>query len=82
MLTMYLQAALDHAKYELIEDEEPFYGEIPELAGVWASGTTLEVCRRNLAAALEDWLLFSLIKGLPIPSLDGIELRAPELVGS
>ena len=82
MLTLYLQAALDHAKYELIEDEEPFYGEIPELAGVWASGTTLEGCRRNLAAALEDWLLFSLIKRRPIPSLDGIKLRAPELVGS
>jgi hypothetical protein len=26
--------------------------------------------------------LFGLIKSLPIPSLDGIELRAPELVGS
>ena len=59
MLTQYLQAALDRARYELIEDEEPYYGEVPELPGVWATGETLEACRRNLASALEDWLLFS-----------------------
>ena len=54
MLTQYLQAALDRARYEIIEDEEPFYGEVPELPGVWATGKTLEECRRNLASALED----------------------------
>jgi predicted RNase H-like HicB family nuclease len=82
MLTQYLQAALDNAHYEIIEDEEPFYGEIPPLAGVWATGATLEACRRNLAAAVEDWLLFSLTKGLPIPPLNGITLHQPELVAS
>jgi predicted RNase H-like HicB family nuclease len=80
MLTQYLQAALDNANYEIIEDEEPFYGEIPQLAGVWATGVTLEACRRNLAAAVEDWLLFSLAKGLPIPTIDGVTLPQPELV--
>ncbi len=64
----YIQAALDQAHYELIEDEEPFYGEVPELAGVWATGITLEACRNNLAEAIEDWLLFSVAKGLPIPA--------------
>jgi predicted RNase H-like HicB family nuclease len=59
MLTQYLQAALDRARYEMIEDEEPYYGEVPELPGVWATGETLEACRRNLVSALEDWLLFS-----------------------
>ena len=58
MLLHYIQAALDRAHYELIEDEEPFYGEVPELAGVWATGITLEACRNNLAEAIEDWLLF------------------------
>jgi predicted RNase H-like HicB family nuclease len=68
MLLHYIQAALDRANYELIEDEEPFYGEVPELAGVWATGITLEACRNNLAEAIEDWLLFSVAKGLPIPA--------------
>ena len=67
MLTEYVQAALDRAQYEPIEDEEPFYGEVPGLDGVWASGKTLEQCRTELVSAVEDWLLFSLAKGLPIP---------------
>jgi predicted RNase H-like HicB family nuclease len=36
MLIQYIQAALEKAKYEIIDDEEPYYGEVPELAGVWA----------------------------------------------
>ena len=82
MLTQYLQAALDRARYELIEDEEPYYGEVPELPGVWATGATLEACRRNLASALEDWLLFSLAKGLPIPALGEVVLNQPRLVSA
>jgi predicted RNase H-like HicB family nuclease len=82
MLMQYLQEALDRAHYEIINDETPFYGEIPDLPGVWATGGTLEDCRRNLAAALEDWLLFSLAKGLPIPPLGKVELRQPEMVAA
>ena len=82
MLTQYLQAALDRARYDLIEDEEPFYGEILELPGVWATGMTLEACRRNLASAVEDWLLFSIAKGMPIPSVAGLSIRLPELVAA
>jgi len=77
MLTEYLGEALDHAHYEIIEDKEPYYGEIPGLDGVWATGRTLEECRRNLADALEDWLLFSIARGLPIPSVGQISLRLP-----
>jgi len=42
---------------------------VPDLAGVWASGETLEACRNNLAEAIEDWLLLSIAKALPIPDL-------------
>ena len=80
MLTQYLNEALERARYELIEDEEPYYGEIPEIQGVWATGETLEKCRRNLAAALEDWLFFSIARGLPIPSVGGIELKPPAVI--
>ena len=79
MLTEYIQRALEHAHYEIIDDDEPFYDEISELSGVWATGETLEACRRNLASALEDWLLFSLAKGLSIPPIDGLEILPPRL---
>jgi predicted RNase H-like HicB family nuclease len=69
MITEYINAALNKAKYELIEDEDPYYGEIPELKGVWAVGQTLEECRRNLAEVLDGWLVVRLKKGLPIPPI-------------
>jgi predicted RNase H-like HicB family nuclease len=58
-MTEDLASALERAVYEQIEDEEPFYSEIPGIQGVWATGKTLEECRRNLASALEDWVLFT-----------------------
>lgn len=33
-LTRYLEEAMARARYELIADEEPYYGEIPDLPGV------------------------------------------------
>ena len=78
MLLQYIQTALEHAHYEIIEDAEPFYGEVPALAGIWATGKTLEECRRNLAEAIEDWVLFSIAKGLPIPALGEVSIHLPE----
>ena len=80
MLLQYIQAAMDSAHYEIIEDEEPFYGEIPMLPGVGASGKTLEECRRNLAEAIEDWILFSIAQGLPVPPVGQIAINLPEKV--
>lgn len=78
MLLQYIQVALERAHYEIIEDAEPFYGEVPALAGIWATGKTLEECRRNLAEAIEDWVLFSIAKGLPIPALGEVSIHLPE----
>jgi len=69
MLTEYIQEALNRAHYEMIADEEPFYGQVPDLQGVWATGKTLEECRARLAEVIEDWLLLSIAKGLPIRPL-------------
>ncbi len=69
MITEYINAALQRAKFEIIEDEEPYYGEVPELEGVWATGKTLEECRHNLAEVIDGWLVVRLRKGLPIPPL-------------
>ncbi|MGB0383413.1 MAG: type II toxin-antitoxin system HicB family antitoxin [Ardenticatenaceae bacterium] len=80
MLLLYIQTALERAHYEIIENQEPFYGEVSELEGLWATGKTLEECRRNLASAIEDWLLFSIAKGLPIPDFGHVSIHLPQKV--
>ncbi len=75
----YIEAALARAKYELLRDEEePYYGEIPELKGVWATGRTLEECRNNLREVLEGWIVIRLQRGLDIPRIGGRSIRPPE----
>lgn len=74
MLTDYIAAAMKHAKYEIIDDERPFYGEIPDCRGVWANASTLEDCRRELQEVLEGWLLLGLKKNARLPVIDGISL--------
>ena len=78
MITEYINAALKRAKYEIIEDDEPYYGEVPELKGVWATGKTLEECRQNLAEVIDGWLVIRLKRGLPIPALG--EHKVEELI--
>ena len=80
MILQYIQTALENAHYEIIQDEEPFYGEVPALSGVWATGKTLEECRRNLADAIEDWVLLSIARGLSIPALGKVTIQLPKKV--
>ncbi len=75
MLTEYIEEALRRARYEIIDDEEPYYGEIEELKGVWASGKNLEECRNNLKEVIEGWLLLSIKKEIPIPKLGDFEIK-------
>lgn len=77
MIREYIQAALERARYELIDDAEPYYGEIPELPGVWATGKTLEDCRRNLADVLDGWILLRLRRGLAIPRVGDVVIEEP-----
>jgi predicted RNase H-like HicB family nuclease len=74
MLTDYLQAALRHARYEILADDATFYGEIPKCRGVYANAATLEQCRADLAQTLEDWVLFRIHRHLPLPTIDGLRL--------
>ncbi len=79
MLLEYIQAALRHAKYEILPDDGSYYGEIPECNGVYADAGTLEACREELREVLEEWILFRVHRNLPIPTIDGIELRVREV---
>lgn len=74
MLTQYVQAAMGRAKYEILQDDGSYYGEIPDCRGVYANANTLEDCRDKLATVLEDWILFRIYNHLTIPTIEGIEL--------
>ncbi len=75
MLTEYVEEALRRAHYEIINDtDEPYYGEIADLKGVWAAGGTLEDCRNNLKDVVEGWILVSVKQSLPIPKLGNLEI--------
>jgi predicted RNase H-like HicB family nuclease len=67
MLTRDIQSAMRRAKYEILPDDNTFYGEIPGFAGVYANASTLEACRDELAEVLEEWILFRVSKNLRLP---------------
>lgn len=79
MLTNYMRAALHRARYEILPDDSSFYAEIPGFDGVYANSATLEACREELAEVLEEWILFRVAKGLPLPIVDGLELTIKEV---
>ena len=37
MLSNYIEAAMKHAKFEWLDSDRAWYGEIPDLPGVWAT---------------------------------------------
>jgi predicted RNase H-like HicB family nuclease len=75
MLTDYINAAMHAAHYEYLEEDQEYYGEIALLKGVWATSKTLESCRDQLKAALEDWIIFALKKNTDLPVISGISLQ-------
>ncbi len=75
MLTTYIQSAMKHARYEILDDQT-FYGEIVGFQGVYANADTLEMCREELQAVLEGWIILGLRMGHPLPEVDGVRLDA------
>lgn len=53
MFAEYIKAALERAEYEIMEDDEPepYYAQVNELPGVWATGKTFEDCRNEWLSA-------------------------------
>ena len=73
MFAEYIQAALERAEYEIMEDDEPepYYAHVPDLPGVWATGKTFEECRKELISTIEGWIVLGFRLGHPMPSIDG-----------
>jgi predicted RNase H-like HicB family nuclease len=73
-LTAYIEAALELAHYEKLEDNS-FVGEIFKLKGVAAFGKSLRECEEELRTTVEDWILVGLRLGHKLPVLAGIDLN-------
>lgn len=78
MFTTYLKSAMKKARYEILQDDKTFYGEIPGFDGVYANADTLEACRDELEEVLEEWVLFRVSRNLSLPQVNGIELKIRE----
>ncbi|MEO0271940.1 MAG: type II toxin-antitoxin system HicB family antitoxin [candidate division WOR-3 bacterium] len=74
MIKRYIFEAMQRAKYKMLDDGT-FYGWVDELPGVWANKETLEECRNELEAVIDDWLLLGLRLGHTIPPLGDIDLN-------
>ena len=75
MLASYIDAAMETATYEIIEDDGLYWGEIPTCQGVWARHRSLPGCQRELREALSDWIALRLRLGLEIPEIAGLDLN-------
>lgn len=67
MLTRYIHEAMRNARYEVLPDDNTFYGEIPGFDGVYANAENLETCRDELEEVLEEWIFFRISRNLPLP---------------
>ena len=70
MLTNYIHAALNCAKWEILADGS-FYASIPQLPGVYAADVKLDACIQELQEVLEEWVMLGLRFKSDFPELEG-----------
>ena len=80
MIIEYVTEALKRARIEKIDDQEPYYGEVPGLKGVWATGRTHDECRKRLSEVIDGWILVRLRRGLAVPPLGRCRIEPPRLL--
>jgi predicted RNase H-like HicB family nuclease len=54
MIRKYMEASMRYAKYEILQDDARYYGEIKECLGVCSNAQSLEKCRNELEDVLEE----------------------------
>lgn len=74
ILSDYLKRALEQAEYDKLEDAT-YVGRIPVCTGVIAFAASLNECKHDLQAALEEWLLLGLKLHHLLPVIEGIDLN-------
>jgi predicted RNase H-like HicB family nuclease len=75
MLLEYINKAMTKAHYEILQDDNSYYGEIPGFDGVFANASNLETCRNELKEVLEEWILLRVSRNLEIPEVEGLSLK-------
>lgn len=76
MFTDYVQYVMSKlAVFELIKDDEPYYGFIKGFKGVWAQGKTLKECEETLREVLEEWMILKLRKNQFLPTTKKFDLN-------
>jgi len=75
MVQTFFREAMKRARYEILEDDGTFCGEIPGFRGVLANARTLEKCREQLEEVLEEWLLFRVSRNLSLPNVGPLTLQ-------
>lgn len=56
-------------------DDGGYTSRIPPCKGVAAFGPTLQICEATLRSTLEEWIVFGLKLGHPLPVIDSINLN-------
>jgi predicted RNase H-like HicB family nuclease len=75
MLAQFLDFAMELARYEIIEDDGSYWGEIPGFQGLCAKHHSLAGCQRELRESLSDWVALRIKLGLEIPEIAKIDLN-------
>jgi len=71
-LAQYIEAALETARFEKIEDGMRIYAEIPAFRGVWADGRTRKEAKEQLRQVLKGWIELQTERGQPLPAVNGL----------
>jgi len=82
VFAQYLRAALQHAEYEIIEDDGSVFAVIPGFEGLWATAPTIAAARKELESVLEGWLLLGIAHHHPIPVIEGLDLNVRDVISS
>lgn len=69
LLVQFIEKTLNRAVYEYDDTVRRWAGWIRGFPGVYAQGRSVEETRRDLASALEDYVLISLREGESVPGL-------------
>lgn len=78
VLTEYVESAVQDAQYKQLDDGI-WFAEIPGFEGVWAQGSTVEKCRRELIEVLEEWLILKFADHERVPVVRGIDINIKEV---
>ena len=79
MLSKYISNVMKKAKYEILKEDNSYYGKIPDFKGVYSNSASLEKCREELEEVLEEGLFYRISKDLPIPVVGGIGLKIKKI---